>query len=181
MSTEKKRALIPPNNSPDKDIVMTPQYLANEVVSYLPLYGTVLEPAAGTGAFVNAMKPLVGNTIDELHSCELSEGTNFLDWDKKVDWVVSNPPWSKHRDFTNHAYTIAENIVWLITVNHCIGYRARLRDMKEAGWGVVNIIKVDPPQAKEYPDWPQSGFQLGVVWYQKGYNGPMNWDDRATR
>ena len=37
------------------------------------------------------------NNIPELchrYECELEDGNNFLEWDKKVDWVIGNPPFA---------------------------------------------------------------------------------------
>ena len=99
----------------------------------------------------------------------MSEGHDFFDWDEKVDWIVSNPPWSIYREFAKHSYKWADNVAYLITVNHDLALKARLRDMKEAGFGIREVIMVDTPKE----NWPQSGFQLGVVWKQRGYKGKV--------
>ena len=62
---------------------------------------------------------------------------------------------------------IADNIVFLITVNH-VFTKARVRDVQQAGFGLKEILLCDTPKNN---DWPQSGFQLGAIHYQRGYSG----------
>ena len=143
---------------------MTPVSLAKNIIDYLPIEGTVLDPCRGEGAFYDQF-PLYTTPL----YCELSEGHDFFDWDEKVDWIVSNPPWSIYREFAKHSYKWADNVAYLITVNHDLALKARLRDMKEAGFGIREVIMVDTPKE----NWPQSGFQLGVVWKQRGYKGKV--------
>ena len=110
-----------------------------------------------------------------MYAIDIASGPDqdFYKWTKPVDWIVSNPPWSDYRDFTKHAFTVAKNIVWLVTLNHAMAMRARLRDMREADFGIAAMILLDTPKASDYPNWPQSGFQLGAVWYQAGYKGDI--------
>ena len=60
---------------------------------------------------------------------------------------------------------MSDNVVFLVTLTHAIGLRARNADAAEAGFGVREILYVDTPPKP----WPQSGFQLAVVWMQRGY------------
>ncbi|CAM4172001.1 hypothetical protein [Paracoccus yeei] len=46
--------------------------------------------------------------------------------------------------------------------------KARLRDLDEAGFGIVELVKLETPK-----DWPQSGFQLVAAWLHQGHAG--NW------
>ena len=45
------RAFCPPKNTPDKDIVMTPEYLAKDIIEHYKPQGLILDPCRGTGAF----------------------------------------------------------------------------------------------------------------------------------
>ena len=58
-------------------------------VIHIPLHDgdKVLEPFKGEGAFFNNFP---SNTINDF--CEIEEGLDFKDYDKPIDWVISNPP-----------------------------------------------------------------------------------------
>ena len=157
------RNLTPVKNQKESDLVMTPKSLAKTILDYLPLHGKVLEPCRGTGSFYNQ--------YDYYDYCEITEGKDFFAYDEKVDWIVSNPPWSIYREFAQHSYKIADNIAYLITINHDLALKARLRDMEAAGFGIKEIILVDAPKT----NWPQMGFQLGICWKQRGYSGDTKW------
>ena len=87
------------------------------------------------------------------------------DWQQPVDWVMTNPPWSRLRDFSRHAMRIAPNIVWLAPLTN-LTTKARLRDLNEAGFGIAELVLIDTPK-----DWPQSGFQLVAALLRKGHSG----------
>jgi hypothetical protein len=74
---------------------MTPPRLAETLVQRLQPSGTMLEPCAGSGAFVRALRPF-GRVL----SCEIDHGSDFLEWTQRVDWIITNPPWSQFRAFS---------------------------------------------------------------------------------
>ncbi|XQZ55960.1 XRE family transcriptional regulator [Paracoccus yeei] len=156
--------LVPAKNAPAQDLVMTPPDIAAAVIGHFApgLSGSVLDPARGQGAFHDGFPaPL------DRHWCEIGEGRDFFDWQQPVDWVMTNPPWSRLRDFTRHAMRIAPDIVWLAPLTN-LTTKARLRDLDEAGFGIVELVKLETPK-----DWPQSGFQLVAAWLRQGHAG--NW------
>jgi len=50
-----------------------------------------------------------------------------------------------------------------------LALKARLRDMKENNYGIREVLLLD----KTPKEFPQSGFQWGVVWIQKNYKGKI--------
>ena len=152
--------LNPNKNTPDKDIVYTPRPLALEIVNHFNPTGLVLDPCKGDGAF--------SDYIEGCLWCELSLGKDFLDWDEKVDWIISNPPWSKMREFLAHGMQVADNIVYLTSINHYTTKR-RIRDMRSAGFGIKEFYCIQTPK-----EFPQSGFQLAAVHTQRGYTGGIS-------
>lgn len=154
------RAFCPPTNSPEKDMVMTPECLAKEIIEHFSPSGLILDPCRGQGAFYNNF-----NT-DTKDWCELEEGKNFLSYGKKVDWIITNPPWSKMQKFLEHGMRISDNIVYLTTVNHYTT-KKRIRDMRNYGFAIAEIYCVPTPTKP----WPQLGFQLGAIHTQRGYTG----------
>lgn len=158
--------LVPANGN---DRIWTPDALATDVVKHfnIPDSATILEPCSGGGAFLRAFEA-VG--LKNVQSCEISEGKDFFEFKDKVDWVVTNPPWSKMRAFLKHAYTMSDNVLFLVVITHIIGLKARVREMQAAGFGVKEIAWIpDTPPAP----WPQSGFQLAANHLQRGYVGDI--------
>ena len=60
-----------------------------------------------------------------------------------------------------------------MTVNHA-WTKARLREMKTRGFGLREILFVPTPRS-----FPPTGFQLGVVHYQRAYHGPIQLTELA--
>ena len=164
IGAEKGRPLIPASNGSEQDIVMTPPALARAIIGHFShaMSGKILDPSRGEGAFYNQFPSHL-----ERDWCEVSEGRDFFTWDERVDWVMTNPPWSQIRAFTQHAMRVANNIVWLAPLTN-ITTKARLRDLEEHGFGVSELLFVDTPKGD---GWPQSGFQIVAAHLCKGYCG----------
>ncbi|UYQ73470.1 helix-turn-helix transcriptional regulator [Pelagibacterium flavum] len=170
-----RRRLIPKPNTPQRDIVMTPEALAVSIMAQFggELRGVVLDPCRGNGAFFNTFPSTV-----EREWCEIAQGRDFFGWTRKVDWLVTNPPFSKMRAFLVHAMEVSDNVVFLAPLSH-FTTRARIRDIRSAGFGLKRIITVPTPS-----DWPASGFQLTVVHLKRGWRGTIEMSDldaSATR
>ena len=155
-------------NYKSNDEVMTPDSLAYEIIEhFLPseilLIGKMLEPCCGDGTFLKYMQ---GSDW-----CEINKGRDFFDYNKKVDWIITNPPWSKIRKFLQHSMELSDNIVFLMTINH-LWTKARLRDIKKARFGIKEIMLLDTPK-----EFPQMGFQLGAIHLQKGWGGDIKLND----
>lgn len=154
------RAFCPPSNTPDKDVVMTPEWLAIDIISHFRPQGVILDPCKGEGAFYNNFD------TDLKEWCEISEGIDFFSYSKKVNWIITNPPWSKMQKFLVHSMEISDNIVFLTTINHYTT-KKRIRDMMEMGFGIAEIYCVPTPKKP----WPQLGFQLAAVHTRRGHKG----------
>jgi hypothetical protein len=145
------------------DVVQTPVEMAGRLVQHFKPQGRILEPCRGQGHFLQF--------LPGAEWCELKEGRDFMEWDKKVDWIITNPPWSKIRSFLQHAMRWSDDIVFLLTINH-IWTKARLRDIKESGFGLKEICLLEMPDS-----FPQSGFQLGAVHVQRDWGGDIRMTD----
>ena len=156
-------ALCPKTNQPEQDVVYTPDYLAKEIIDHYQPIGKLLEPCRGGGAFFQYMPGA--------DYCEIQEDLSFYDYEDKVDWIVTNPPWSKIRQFLEHSFKIeAENIVYLCNFNAFVT-RARMNLIFDNGYGIKEVYCVDNPKT----NWPQTGFQLAATHIQRGYTGPTYW------
>lgn len=158
----------PNRNYVSNDEVQTPPELARRLVRHFRPRGRILEPCRGDGNFLAA---LPGRT----EWCEIKAGRDFFAWDRKVDWIITNPPWSEIRRFLQQAMRFSDHVVFLLTINH-VWTRARVRDIREAGFGIREIVLVDMPAS-----FPQSGFQLGAVYVARGWKGKITLTDFTSR
>jgi hypothetical protein len=97
---------------------------------------------------------------------EITEGRDFLKAQGQWDWIVTNPPWELVAEFLEKSMQCADNIVilcWLAALYT----KARQRMIREAGFGMVEMLYVPTP----LPPWPQSGFQLAAMWLRRGWTG----------
>jgi hypothetical protein len=144
------------------DIVYTPESLAKKIVGHFEPTGSILEPCRGGGAFSRHMPGC--------DWCEITEGKDFYKYHKKVDWIITNPPWSDITKFLTHCMEVADNIVFLVTINH-LWTTARLRAMDNAGFAFKEVARTPWPDKSS--GFPRSGFELGAVYIKKNYKGSM--------
>lgn len=148
------------NNGKERDdVVMTPEYLTKQIIEYFKPTGNTLEPCRGSGNFFKYMP--------NADWCEIKEGRDFFEYDKKVEWIITNPPYSLLRKFLQKSMEVSDNIVFLCPWNH-LTFTARLRDMRECGFGIKEVTLI------HYPDnFPKMGFALSVIHIQKKYSGDI--------
>ena len=153
-------ARLIPTNTKREDCVQTPIEYAEAIVKHFNPQGKILEPCKGYGNFLNVLP-------EGTEWCEILEGKDFMDYNKKVDWIITNPPYSKMRKFMQKAMDVSNNVVFLTSINH-LWLKARLRDVFEKNFGIKEIVIFDTPK-----NFPQSGFQIGCFHLQKGYVGDI--------
>jgi len=166
------RQLIPTNKKRE-DCVQTPLDLAIDIVNHFKPQGKILEPCKGDGNFIKAYETY--NLINQFSGqdgikwayTEILEGKDFFEWTEKVDWIITNPPYSKLRKFLQKSMEVSDNVVFLTTINH-LWLKARLRDIDNAHFGIKEIIIFDTPKT-----FPQAGFQIGCFYLKKGYVGEI--------
>ena len=68
--------------------MFTPLDISKDIISNMPIQETdiVLEPFKGEGSFYNQF-PKCNKCY-----CEKDENIDFFNWQDKVDWIISNPP-----------------------------------------------------------------------------------------
>lgn len=150
-------------NYKSDDVIMTPEPIAKMLVEHFKPNGKILEPCKGTGNF---LKYLPKDTL----WCEIKEGKDFMDFDGVVDWVFTNPPWSKVRLFLNKSMEVADNVCFLLTINH-LWTKARIRDIQEHNFGIKEIAIFNAPKELN-----QSGFACGMFHLQKNYHGDISFN-----
>ena len=140
------------------DVVFTPDNIAEKICSMFSIKGKVLEPCKGEGAF---MKYLPSNTL----WCEITEGRNYYDFNEKVDWIVTNPPYSDFNRFLEHSFELADNIVLLTPVAKLMKSMGTLKQIFNYG-GIVACYFIGASRCG-FP----FGFPCGVWYLKRGYKG----------
>lgn len=159
------KAIVAKNGN---DEIMTQTELGARIIDHFQPKGKILEPCIGNGQ--GFYHYLLDNGYD-VDWCEISfcdcevmcrvETRDFLDYDDKVDWIITNPPFSKIREFLYHACEIADNIVFLCLLPN-VFYKKRLAIIKDFGFSIKELIFLPNQEG-----FPKFGFQLGVVHYSK--------------
>ena len=147
------------------DKIMTPVWLCKKIVQHFRPSGKILEPCSGSGNFLKVM---------DADWCEIDNGKDFMDIEGHWNWIITNPPYSQYRAFFNKAMDVSDNIVFLQLINATF-YKARLRDMYKKNFGIKEIWMLDTPK-----EFPQFGFQMGCVYYQRNYSGDIRLTNSKT-
>jgi len=151
----------PNRNYISNDDVMTPLSLCQDIINYFKPSGIILEPFKGTGNFLKACPSMI--------YCEMVEGKPFEEFDGRVDWIITNPPWSKIKTMLIKSCQVSKkHIVFLMTINH-VFTKARIRITNDYNFYLKDILYIPTPK-----EFPQMGFQLGVIHWEKNYKGLVN-------
>jgi hypothetical protein len=112
--------------------------------------------------------------ISDSIALDTKQVQDFVAFDESCDLVIAHPPWAKWRAFLRHSFALATNeVVFLAFLTHLVGTRARLRNMREAGFGVREVCLVETPPTSAGS--PQCGLVLAAVHYKKGWAGDVAW------
>lgn len=145
-----------------KDIIFTPEYIAKEIVERFKPKGKSLDPCRGEGAFYKYLP-------DPKDYCELTEGKDFYEYNKRVDWIISNPPYTKFSDWLKHSIDLADNIVYLIPIQKPFYAYSIMQTLY--GWGGIKEIWIIGTGS--FLNFP-FGYAVGAVYFKKNYEGGIN-------
>ncbi len=76
-----------------KEFYYTNPDMVDELLSFTPLSSadSVLDAGSGNKVWFNRIKS------ENKFECEIERGCDFYQWDKKVDWVIGNPPFDQQK------------------------------------------------------------------------------------
>jgi hypothetical protein len=147
----------------EADKVYTPPELAKDMINFFQPGGICLDPCMGTGCFLDLLP--AGSDW-----CEIEQGRDFYAYEKRVDWIVSNPPYTHYSSWMRHSMKVARNIVYLMPVYKVFASGLFLNDLFSWG-GIVHIRRYGTGTQWGFP----FGHALSAVHYQAGYTGATSW------
>jgi hypothetical protein len=138
------------------DVFYTPEDLAQEIIAMCPLEegDMVLDPWAGEDVFYDNYPSFVTKEW-----CEITRGRDWNDHEGEVDWIISNPPYSKFKEIFEKLPTKCRKGVCLIMGGHSLT-RKRVEVMEEAGFYITYL------ELFLVKKW--GGFTQIVVLFEKG-------------
>jgi hypothetical protein len=143
------------------DVVYTPDWCAKDIVDWFKPSGSILEPCRGAGAFMRYLPP-------ETQWCEIQEGRDFYDWQKRVEWIVSNPPFMQIPKWLRHSFRIADNIVYLIPARSIFFGPKLIKDIYDFG-GIKHMRHYGGGGKLNFP----MGNAVAAVHFLRGWSGDM--------
>ncbi len=146
------------------DMVTTPPHIAKQMIDFyqIPLRATILDPCRGGGAFYNQYPSRAGVRKDW---CEITEGRDFFDWPYKVDWIITNPPYSIFPQFLEKCFEVADNVALLIPLAKLVSSLKRINMVMDYG-GIVSMRIIGASKCG-FP----FGFPAAAIHMQRGYDG----------
>lgn len=118
------------------DVIYTPLSLAIDCISCVPINrsDTILDPFLGGGVFFDNYPE---NNIKDW--CEIEKGKDFFEYEKRVDWIISNPPFSKMNEVLNKCAELSIKGFGLIMLSTALTI-PRIERMKSKGFIISRIM-----------------------------------------
>ena len=146
------------------DMVTTPRHIAKQMIDFynssLPPGTTILDPCRGDGAFYDQYYDWCMKDW-----CEITEGRDFFDWPYKVDWIITNPPYSIFPQFLEKCFEVADNVALLIPLAKLVSSLKRINMVMDYG-GIVSMRIIGASKCG-FP----FGFPAAAIHMKRGYDG----------
>lgn len=123
----------------ERDIVYTPKPLARKCMTLFDFIkgSRVLDPCKGSGIFYDFFP----DHVEKLW-CEIEEDRDFYKFNEKVDWCISNPPYSHLDSFLVHTTHIC-----VIGFGYLIGVlnltAVRIQHLNEQGFFLSKLMLIN--------------------------------------
>ena len=147
------------------DMVMTPRHIAKQMIDYYAKWydlseRVLLDPCRGDGAFYDQYPDYC--TKDW---CEITEGRDFFDWPYKVDWIITNPPYSIFPQFLEKCFEVADNVALLIPLAKLVSSLKRINMVMD--YGNIESIRIIGASKCGFP----FGFPAAAIHMKRGTPG----------
>ncbi|MGL5752184.1 MAG: hypothetical protein ACRCXT_16745 [Paraclostridium sp.] len=78
----------------------------------------------------------------ECISLDIAKGQDFFNYNEKVDYIISNPPFSILTEVLEHSFKISDNVIYLIPLYKLFASNKRL-DLVDK-FGTYKILRIEP-------------------------------------
>jgi len=88
----------------DETFYYTKPDMVKDLIYLLPLQqsDSILDAGSGNKVWFRLIP------CDEKYECEIKEGNDFFEWNKKVDWIIGNPPFATNKIINGKR----QNLIW---------------------------------------------------------------------
>ena len=154
------------------DMVKTPRHIAKQMIDFYAEWcdynwrelgfsePVLLDPCRGNGAFYDQYPDYCRKDW-----CEITEGRDFFDWPYKVDWIITNPPYSIFPQFLEKCFEVADNVALLIPLAKLVSSLKRINMVMDYG-GIVSMRVIGASKCG-FP----FGFPAAAIHMKRGYDG----------
>jgi len=154
-----KGKMLNTNRKPN-DNVKTPRDISKFTIDLFDLGGKVLDPFMGDGSFYDQYPEWCDKDW-----CEIDRGRDFFTYTDKVDWIISNPPYSILDEVLEHSFKIAGNIVYLVPLSKIVSSMKRVRAIDKFGGVPLVYILASSKCGFNF------GFPSCIIHIKKDYKG----------
>lgn len=121
------------------DIIYTPLPVAKLMIEMCEITPemSVLDPSKGGGVFFNNFPDC------NKDYCEITENIDFFDYDKKVDLIIGNPPYSLWNKWIEHTMKLTDKFCYILS---CYNFTdSRMRTILDNGFVITkfHLLKVN--------------------------------------
>ncbi len=119
------------------DIIYTPKAFVDKALKTIPFVvdDKVLDPFYGKGVWYDNYPEFVKKDFTEIQPPYQKD---FFEYEDKVDWCVSNPPFSKLNEVLDHTLKISQKGFAYVMASHNITVK-RMQKIKDAGFGLTGF------------------------------------------
>ena len=152
------------------DRAYTKEETAIWIINYFKPQGSVLDASAGKDVFYNNF------ANEQKYRCEIDDGLDFFDWDKKVDWIITNPPYSIYDHFLGHSFEIADNVVFFVPIAKAFKSNKVQKMVNDYG-GLREVVYMGGGSGHGF----KFGFPVGCLHYKRDYKGECKITDIVSK
>ena len=116
------------------DKIYTPKPVALKMIEMCDLKegDLVLDPSYGEGVFYNNLPEYVNKEW-----CEIDKGVDFFEYNKKVNCIIGNPPYSLWNKWLEHTMKLTDKFCYILGILNMTD--KRVNDIMNKGYGITKM------------------------------------------